>query len=74
MLEKAPRKREFFWDAGSDAVRLRTNHKIGFRRISDSLKAAGRDFVELISKMLQWEPEQRISMEEIKKLRFFEGV
>lgn len=37
------------------------------------LKAASKDFIEVVEKMLQWEPERRISMTDIKKLKFFEG-
>jgi hypothetical protein len=36
------------------------------------LKAAGRDLIEVVVKMLQWDPEMRIGVEDVLKLRFFE--
>lgn len=52
MLNKAPRKQEFFWNVSNDAVRLRTNHLVAKKKLSLLLKAAGRDFVEVVQKML----------------------
>ncbi|CAL6075625.1 Kinase [Hexamita inflata] len=73
-VERAPRKKEFFWDASESTVKLRTNHKASTRKIDQMLRGSPKEFAEVVSRMLQWEPSERITMEDLKGLKFFEGI
>lgn len=73
-IRTAPRCDEFFWEVGNNAYRLRTNHKVGSRRLGVELHAADPGLVELIERMLVWEGAGRISARDAMRLRYFADI
>lgn len=60
-IKNAPRRNEFFWEAGPNRYMLRTNHKVGSRTLKNEMKGADDTYIELIESMIKWRPKERMT-------------